>query len=151
MDRDIPQPTTVINGAVEIIKRFEGCRLTAYLDGGGVPTVGYGHTSGVFMGLTITQDQADQWLMHDVRECANAIRSLVRVPLTDNQLHSLLSFTFNVGRAALAGSTLLRKLNDGDYAGAGRELSHWVYDNGKRIPGLVNRRAAELELWSKSA
>jgi lysozyme len=99
------------------------------------------------MGLTITQQQADQWLEHDLEMFARGLSGLVRVPLSDNQWSALLSLTYNIGLRALAQSTLLRWLNAGDYTKAGEEFARWVYDGGQRIEGLVKRRAAEAELW----
>ncbi len=139
---------TIPSAAVDIVKRWESCRLDAYRDSGSVPTVGYGHTAGVHMGLHITQQQADQWLEHDLAMFARGVRAMVKVTLTDNQFAALLSLTFNIGLAALSRSTLLRRLNMGDYIGARDEFQRWIFDEGKRVEGLVNRRKDEAELWS---
>lgn len=129
--------------------------LVAYYDGGRVPTIGFGHTRGVKMGMTCTEAQAYAWLDEDLDEAERAVDTLVRVPLNDNQFAALVSFVFNVGVTAFAGSTLLRLLNAGNYAAVPAQLMRWVKDDdpkrpGKKItvPGLVNRRTADAALWS---
>lgn len=134
---------------LDLIKRSEELRLKAYLDTGGVPTIGWGHTRGVRMGDTCTEGQAETYLREDTAEAVGAVNRLVKVPLTQNQFDALVSFTFNVGEGAMASSTLLRKLNAGDYRGAADQLERWVFDNGRKLGGLVTRRAAERELFLK--
>jgi lysozyme len=134
---------------INLIRSFEGCRLDAYLDTGNVPTVGWGHTRGVRMGQTITQEQADAFLVDDLAGAEEVVERWVKVPLTDNQYAALVSFTFNCGAAALFKSTLLRKLNAGDYAGASDEFLRWDKDNGKTVRGLTKRRAMERALFLK--
>lgn len=140
---------------IAMLKQFEGLRTTAYKDGGGVLTVGYGHTSDanlkVTPGLTITEQKAEELLRLDLREAERAVDTLVTESLNDNQFAALVSFVFNVGTSAFAKSTLLKKLNKGDYASVPGELLKWVNDNGKRVPGLVNRRNAEGGLWVKGS
>lgn len=145
-----------INAAgLRIIKDFEGCRLTAYPDPGtgGEPfTIGIGTTvypdgRKVRKGDTITQAQADAYLAHDLAQFENAVAKLVGDNATDNQFSALVSFAYNVGVGALRTSTLLRKHNEGDYAGARAEFGKWVNAGGKRMPGLVRRRAAEAKLY----
>jgi lysozyme len=138
----------VPDAAVQLIKDHESCRLTAYRDGGGVPTIGWGHTAGAHMGLTIMQHQADQWLEYDIGNAARGIARMVKVPLTANQFGALVSFVFNCGLEAFSTSTLLRKLNAGDYDGAVAEFPRWVNDNGQRQEGLVRRRAEEAVMWN---
>jgi lysozyme len=140
---DIPQ------AAIDLIKRCEGCRLTAYRDSGGVLTIGFGRAYNVKAGQAITQAEADAMLAYDLQLFARGVDRLVDVPLTENQRAALISFAFNCGLSAFARSTLLVRLNAGDYAAVPAELAKWVNDGGKRIPGLVNRRAAEAELWSR--
>ena len=144
---------------IEHLKRWEGLRLTAYPDPGsrdGNPwTIGYGHTSDahlkVYKGLTITEAQAEAALIHDAREAETAIKRLVKVPLTDNQMGVLVSFVFNVGIGAFGSSTLLKKLNAGDYDAVPAQLARWNKNDGKAMAGLTNRRAAEAGLWAKGA
>lgn len=138
----------------DLIKQWEGLKLKAYLDTGNVWTIGYGHTTAggkpaVHEGMTITKEQADEILRRDLDWAEKAVERLVKVPLSDNQFGALVSFTYNLGEAQVAGSTLLKKLNKGQYDAVPGELSKWVYDNGKKVKGLVNRRAAEAGLWVK--
>lgn len=148
---------TVNRETIEHVKRWEGLKLTAYPDPGsrdGTPwTIGYGHTSDGFMkvhrGLTITPKQAEDALEFDLNETAAAVENLVKVELTDNQFGALVSFAFNIGLKAFAKSTLLKKLNKGDYSAVPGELAKWKYNDGKPMDGLINRRAAEAGLWAK--
>lgn len=128
---------------INLIKRFEGLRLGAYLDSVAVPTIGYGHTRGVKLGQTITQEQAEDFLEEDIHEFELAIQRLVHVNLTQNQFDALVSFTFNLGIGSLKQSTLLKKLNAGDITGAANEFNRWTYAGGKKLTGLVKRRSAE--------
>lgn len=139
---------------LSLIKQWEGKRLTAYKDGGGVWTIGYGHTSAagspkVVSGMKITNAEAEAILVNDLSKFEKRVETLVKVKLNDNQFAALVSFDFNTG--ALHKSTLLKKLNAGDYDAVPRELAKWVNDNGKRVTGLVNRRAAEAGLWAKGS
>ncbi|MBD3844275.1 lysozyme [Bosea sp. SSUT16] len=137
-----------------LIKQWEGCKLTAYKDVAGVWTIGYGSTGPhVTAGLKISQEEADQLLLADLDRFERAVERLVKVPLTDGQFAALVSFAFNVGEGAkgFAGSTLLKKLNAGDYAAVPKELMKWVNAGGKKVSGLVNRRAAEAGLWAKGS
>lgn len=132
---------------VALIKRFEGCKLDAYLDAVGVPTIGYGHTKGVFMGDRITEAQADAYLHEDIEEHAKGILPLLLVPVTQGQFDALVSFAFNLGVGALKRSTLLRRVNDGDKFGASEEFHKWVFAKGQKLAGLVARRRAEAQLF----
>lgn len=135
-----------------LIKRWEGCRLTAYRDVAGVLTIGYGSTGAhVRPGLTVTQAEADQLLIKDLARFERAVEALVKVPLNDGQFAALVSFAFNVGEGAFARSTLLKKLNASDYASVPKELMKWVHAGGKKVEGLVNRRAAEGGLWARGS
>ena len=136
---------------IDLIKSFEGCKLTAYPDPGtgGAPwTIGWGTTRGVRQGMTITQDEADLLLAEDVNTFAAAVNRLVKVPLNQNQFDALTSFAYNVGSSNLGSSTLLRLLNEGDYEGAAGQFGRWVKGgDGGTLPGLVRRRAAEKALF----
>jgi len=103
----------------------------------------------VYRGLTITPAQAEAALEYDLNETAAAVESLVHVDLTDNQFGALVSFAFNVGITAFKKSTLLKKLNRGEYAAVPGELAKWKFNDGKVMQGLINRRAAEAGLWAK--
>jgi len=138
--------------AIDLIKHYEALRLTAYLCPADVPTIGWGHTKTVTRAdvdrkKTITAKQADALLRDDIGNAEAAVRSLVRVPLTDGQYGALVSFAFNLGFSALSRSTLLRLLNAGNYDGAAAEFARWVKANGEVMPGLVKRRADEVSLW----
>ncbi len=132
-----------------LIKSFEGCRLTSYQDVAGVWTVGYGHTGNVRPGMSITQEQAESFLQSDLRKFERCINRYVTVPLTQNMFDALVSFTYNVGTGAFRQSTLLRKLNRGDTAGAAEEFGRWVHAGKKVFPGLIRRRQEEKELFLK--
>lgn len=133
---------------LDIIKRHEGLRLEAYMPTpNDVPTIGYGHTKGVKMGDRITNAQAEEYLRHDIAWAQDAVNSLVKVRLTQNQFDALVSFVFNVGASAFAKSTLLRMLNDGDYKGAADQFLRWDKQGGKVLRGLTKRRAEERALF----
>ena len=132
-----------------LTKRFEGIRLTAYPDSGGVWTIGYGHTGpGVYAGLTITQDQADIFLQSDIARAVTAVNKLVTAPINQNQFDALVDFAFNLGIASLAASTLLRYVNNGDFAAAAAQFPLWDHCNGRILPGLLERRQAEEQLFT---
>lgn len=150
--------TRQINDAgLALIKQWEGKYLTAYhgaADRPGLLTIGYGHTDAagppvVRAGMKITEQEAGYILRQDLGKVEEAIERLVKVELNDNQFGALVAFVFNVGEGAFAGSTLLRKLNAGDYASVPAELMKWTRANGVPVQGLVNRRSAEAGLWVK--
>jgi len=136
---------------LEALKEHEGYRDKAYLDTGGVWTIGYGTTrvdgEPVTEGMTCTNKQAAEWLLADTVDAQTAINQSVRVFLTQNQFDALVSFVYNIGRTAFFKSTLLRLLNQGDYKGAANQFQRWHKDNGRVIPGLVSRRAVEAALF----
>jgi len=138
---------------IELIKRAEGCSLKAYRCPAGVLTIGYGATNidgiPVSADMTITEREAETILKSDLRRFENAVNRLVKVPLTQNQFDALISFTFNVGEGNLAKSTLLKKLNKGDYQAVPAELAKWNKAGGKVLRGLVARRSAEAALWTE--
>lgn len=135
------------NNGMSLIKRFEGLRLQAYRDSVGIPTIGYGHTQGVKMGDIITGEKADKFLREDLQVAELTINTSVKVKLSQAQFDALASFVFNLGSGNFVKSTLLKKLNAGDYAGAAGEFGKWVNAGGKQLPGLVKRRAAEREVF----
>ncbi len=133
-----------------LIKRFEGCKLTAYPDpgtGGDPWTIGYGHTKDVRPGLSITQAQADAYLVKDAQWAADAVNEKVTVDLSQNQFDALVCFVFNIGGTNFGKSTLLRKLNAGDTLGASLEFLKWNKAGMTELPGLTKRRAAEQSLF----
>jgi len=134
------------------IKQWEGKSLVAYKDVANILTIGYGHTSAagapmVRDGMRITDAEAEEILRKDLGKFETRVENLVKVPLNDNQFAVLVSFDFNTG--ALHKSTLLKKLNKGDYDAVPGELMKWVNAGGKKVKGLVNRRSAEAGLWVK--
>lgn len=130
-----------------LIRQFEGLRLSAYKCPAGVPTIGYGTTKGVRMGQTITREEADRLLMEDAQRFADHIAALVKVKLSQHQIDALVSFVYNVGPSAFAGSTMLRLINQGLYADAARQFQRWNKAGGEVLPGLTRRRAAERDLF----
>lgn len=138
---------SISNNGLSLIKQFEGCRLTAYQDSIGIWTIGYGHTSGVAKGQTITQIQADQYLKAD---CANAERAVnqyhSKYRWNQNQFDALVSFTFNCGSG-----NLKKLLNNGQrtIAQISAKIPAYNKAGGKVLRGLVNRRAAEKELFDR--
>lgn len=139
------------DAGLEFIKEHEGIELKAYPDPGtgGEPwTIGVGHTGGVSPGDTCTVEQAMEWLREDVAEAEQAIRQNVHVALNQDQFDALVSFIFNVGGGAFKNSTLLRKLNLGDYEGAENEFQRWNKAGGRVLAGLTKRRLAEEALFA---
>lgn len=142
---------------LDLIKQWEGRYLTAYqgaADRPGLLTIGYGHTDAagpprVHRGMRITERQAEDILRTDLHKVEASVERMVKVPLNDNQFATLVSFVFNVGEGNFGKSTLLRKLNAGDYGAIPKELMKWTRANGKFVQGLANRRAAECGLWAK--
>jgi lysozyme len=134
---------------VDLIRDYEGLRLKAYKCPAGVWTIGYGSTGPhVTEGRVITRDEAEGLLVNDLRRFEQAVEQYCPVT-TDNQFAALVSFAFNLGPEALRTSTLRRKHNEGDYAGAAAQFARWTRAGGRVLPGLVKRRAAESALYQK--
>ncbi|MEP8509667.1 MULTISPECIES: lysozyme [Enterobacter] len=137
---------------IALIKQYEGCKLTAYQDSVGVWTIGYGWTQPVDgkpirAGMTIKQETAERLLKTGLVSYESDVSRLVKVSLTQGQFDALVSFTYNLGARSLSTSTLLRKLNAGDYAGAADEFLRWNKAGGKVLNGLTRRREAERALF----
>lgn len=127
-------------------QHFESLRLTAYLCPTGIPTIGYGATGpDIHLGLVWTREQADERLTLDAERSIAVVRRLCP-QAQDAHMAALADFAFNLGPTRLASSTLRRRYNAGDLAGARHELTRWVYGGGRALPGLVRRRAAEAAL-----
>lgn len=143
----------ISDAGLDLVCTFEGLRTDAYRCPAGVWTIGYGHTGDVRPGQRISAEQAEQLLRDDLAACGDQVDELVGVPLTDCQYAALVSFVFNAGAGALRGSTLRRRLNQGDYECVPSELARWDKATdpatGRKVAlaGLVRRRAAEGELW----
>lgn len=125
------------------IASFEGYRGQAYKDTGGIPTIGYGETKGVKMGQVTTPDRALVQLLKSTNRHTEEIKKCIKVPLYQHELDAFASFSYNVGTGAFCRSTLVKKLNAGDYEGACNEMPKWVYVNGVKSKGLESRRLAE--------
>ncbi len=138
--------------AVNIIKVSEGLKLTAYRDSAGVWTIGYGHTgSEVHAGMVITEAEAEALLARDIAWAVDTVRRAVRVALTESQRAALVSLTFNIGSGGFRTSTVLRRLNAGNYEGAADAILMWnkITVGGKKVisSGLRNRRERERALF----
>ena len=137
---------------ISLIKQLEGLRLTAYQDSVGVWTIGYGWTQPVDgkpirAGMTIKEETAERLLRTGLVGYESDVSKLVKVRLTQGQFDALVSFAYNLGTRALSTSTLLKKLNAGDYAGAADEFPRWNKAGGKVLPGVTRRREAERALF----
>lgn len=144
-------PPRLTPEAIALIKHFEGCFLESYRDPVGIWTVGYGHTGDVKRGCSLSQREAEDLLLEDLDMAQVDVRHNVKVPLNENEFGALVSLAFNIGGAALAGSTLLRKLNKGDRTAAAKEFERFVYGHvgGRKVMlrGLQIRRRAEREMF----
>ena len=140
---------------LELIKRFEGCKLTSYLCPAKVPTIGYGSTryndgSPVKIGDKITQVQADLLLEQTVQQYIQAVKTYTKVKLNDNQLSALVTFCYNVGIKAFKDSTLLLVINTGgNNEEIKKQFMRWNRGGGKVLDGLTKRREAEYNLYIK--
>ncbi len=137
-----------INDAgLKLIKEYEGCKLKAYLDAVHVWTIGYGHTGGCYGGRVITQEEADELLKSDIESFEEQVDNLIDIVVNENQYSAIIAFVFNLGAHAFKNSTLLVKLNEGDFAGAAKEFLRWNKAGGLAMPGLTRRRQAEKDLF----
>lgn len=133
---------------VDLIKKFEGCRLRAYQCSAGKWTVGWGATGpGIEAGTVWTQRQADERLAEDLKRFEDGVRSLVREPINDNQFAALVSFAYNVGLNNLRRSGLLKHLNAGRTAEAANQFLLWNRVGSYVIPGLTRRREEERKVF----
>lgn len=138
---------------LEALKEHEGFRNKAYLDTGGVWTIGYGTTKingkPVEAGQQCSLAESVEWLKQDLAWAQTAVNKGVKVPLKQSQFDALVSFVYNIGEASFTKSTLLRLLNEGNYVDAAKQFDRWVYDNGRKIPGLAARRAVERSMFEQ--
>jgi len=136
----------------DLIKKWEGCKLTAYQDSIGVWTIGYGVTSSagfgpITKGMKITQADADRWLVEGLRKYEAAVdKALTRLP-SQAQFDAMASLCWNIGPGNFAKSSVVRRFNDGNLMGAGDAFRLWNKAGGKVLKGLVNRREAERALF----
>jgi lysozyme len=133
---------------VDFLKDFEDLRTETYLDQGGKPTICYGHLikPGEQFGR-MNEEECSDLLREDMSRYENAVRENVSVPISQNQYDALVSLSYNIGTGAFKDSTLLRKLNSGDYEGAAEQFDVWNKVSGKVSRGLVNRRAKEKNIF----
>lgn len=136
----------VLTAAVTVIGVWEGRSLVAYADPVGIPTICDGYTHGVRLGDVATPKQCDQLTRQEAAKALAVVDASVPRPLPAGVRVALTSFVYNVGPGNYQGSTLLRKLRAGDYAGACNELPRWVYAGGRKLRGLERRRQAEKEI-----
>ncbi len=131
-----------------LTKSFEGLRLEAYQDCAGVWTVGYGHTgAAVVEGMTVNDAEAELLLLADLKDAVACVNRKVMVAISQSQFDAMVDFCFNAGRGNFQQSTLLRKVNTGDFAGAAAQFGLWVHAGGEVVAGLVRRRKAEAALF----
>ena len=139
---------------IDLICNFEGKRLMAYDDGVGVWTIGFGTTiypNGIKVkkGDVCTEAQAKAYMAYDLKKFELAVNNTVNVSLNQNQFDALVSLAYNIGTGAFSESTLVKKLNAGNFKGAANQFDVWINAGGKRMQGLVNRRAKEKALFLK--
>lgn len=140
------------DNAAALVRKWEGCHLKAYPDpaSGGDPwTIGFGATGpGIRRGVVWTQQQAEQRLEQDVKRFVDGVRRLLQRPATDKQLGAMASLAYNIGLGRFEKSTLLRLFNEGKVEAAGKQFGVWTLASGKRMQGLVNRRADEALVFA---
>ncbi|MEL6462555.1 MAG: glycoside hydrolase family protein, partial [Cyanobacteria bacterium J06641_2] len=148
----------ISDNGLKFIADHEGMILHLYNDPANHATIGVGHLvhHGPINGSEpeefkrgITKERAMEILRSDVITAENTVNKLVKVPLNQNQFDALVSFVFNIGETQFASSTLLTKLNQGDYNCVPSELNRWVHGSGKKLPGLINRRRDEGNLFGR--
>lgn len=141
--------TQALPMAVKLIKEREGCRLKAYLCPAGIPTIGYGETRGIQLGMVWTQEQADTAIEHAVREFMLEVLKACPALATEppNRLAACTSLAYNIGVAAFAKSTVCRKTNEKNYREAADAFRMWNKAGNKILPGLVSRREVERGLY----
>lgn len=139
---------------LDLIKSFEGLRLKAYQDGGGVWTIGYGHTRDVMKGDTLSKAQAEALFLKEIQDQEQALSRLLGdngIMVNENEFSALLSFIYNLGTLALAHSTLFKLLVNKAQPKpeVAKQFLRWNHDNGVVVPGLTRRREAEAALFLK--
>lgn len=147
-DKKLPWP--IPYEAVCEIAKHEGCRLKAYRDIVGVPTIGWGETRGVTMGMAWTQQQADERFCESLTEFSDGVRGLCNQAPNDNELGAMVSLAYNIGLGGFARSTVLRKHNAGDTLAAARAFALWNKAGGQVVHGLTLRRAKEAAMYLTS-
>jgi lysozyme len=137
------------DNGLALTKSFEGLHLEAYRDCAGIWTIGYGHTGPTLgVGQIISVPEAEELLRADLAEAVVCVNRLVKSVISQSQFDAMVDFCFNAGRGSFLQSTLLRKVNSGDFAGAAAQFALWVHAGGEVVDGLVRRRKAEAELFA---
>jgi len=138
---------------IDLIKKWEGCKLTAYLCPANIPTIGVGTTKGITRAdvgkKTITMAEAERLLMEDLGRFEADVSKYVTAPLNENQFSAIVSLVYNIGPGAFANSTIRSMLNAKDFKGAAEQFARWNKGGGKVLKGLVGRRADEKALFLK--
>lgn len=137
----------ISDNGIKLIHEFESCKLHAYRDAIGVPTIGWGHVKHVSMGDIIDQATADRFFQEDVNEVCTHAAPFIHVALNQNQIDALVDFAFNLGVGALAHSTLLHFVNENQFAQAAEQFEKWCHAGNHILAGLVARRKAEKALF----
>lgn len=137
---------------IDLIKKWEGLRLDAYKCSAGVLTIGYGHTSAagapkVVAGMIITKQEAEDILKRDLELYEDAVRLAITKPMNENQFSACVSLCYNIGPGNFKTSSVVKRFNNGDVAGAAEAILMWNKAGGKVLQGLVNRRADEKKLF----
>lgn len=132
--------------ATLLVMPYEGMKNQAYYDPPKVATICYGHTGGVKITDKATDDECAEYLIADITVAEEAVDSAVKVRLPDKTKAAFIDFVYNAGAGNFKKSTMLKKINAGNLAGACRELSKWVYAAGVKLNGLARRRGAEEKL-----
>lgn len=140
------------NDGLKLIEKYEGCKLKAYRCPAGILTIGYGHTSAagspkVIEGMIITKEQAEQILDNDLSMFEHELNAMLTREVTQHQFDALMSFTYNLGVGAMRKSTLLKRVNAGEFDKVRAEFMKWTRAAGRELPGLVERRRAEADLF----
>ena len=140
---------------IDLIKEFEGCKLTAYLCPAGVWTIGYGTTAAAGVGITptsgmtITEAEAEWYLQKTVNDFAAHIEPAITAPINENQFGAFVSLAYNIGVGAFKKSSALRHFNNGAIERVAPSIKLWKKANGKVLNGLVRRRQAEVDLFQR--
>ena len=132
---------------IELLKHFEGCELKAYQDSVGVWTIGYGHTKGIYEGLEITQSEAEKMLQDELPEYEGYITDKVVPMLQQHEYDALVCWVYNLGPTNLSSSTLLKRLNAGEFNDVPFQMKRWDKAGGQPLLGLTRRRNAEALLF----
>lgn len=154
----------ISDNGIDLLKQFEGCKLSPYMDSGGKVTIGYGHLvterekatgkiaivgDQVNYKFGINDDQAKALLRQDMKPAMDAVNKIIE-PLNQNQYDALVIFTFNIGVGAFVGSHVFSEADEGNFQLVPKFMAMWTHVKGVTNKGLVNRRQAEIDLWNKA-